>query len=174
MPAWRPILPGAGPPTAFIFSWPCWPTTSTAGCCCSSERNRRRCRAPALQHTTLAIARLRFLFLAAKVWRHAGRVGVSYSDQYAERGLFQRLMDRLRTIAPARRALRPYYSLPYDCEPCIISYALVALNRQQLGKTEQSTKREDESVSNQYQAATTMRTENAAGTSDEDRSLCII
>src|SRR5450759_3803472 len=41
-----------------------------------------------LKHTTLAIARLRFLFLAAKVWRHAGRVGVSYSDQYAERGLF--------------------------------------------------------------------------------------
>ena len=31
-----------------------------------------------LKHTTLAIARLRFLFLAAKVWRHAGRVGVSY------------------------------------------------------------------------------------------------
>jgi len=53
-----------------------------------------------LKHTTLAVARLRFLFLAAKVWRHAGRVGVSYSDQYAERGLFQRLMDRLRTIAP--------------------------------------------------------------------------
>jgi hypothetical protein len=53
-----------------------------------------------LQHTTLAIARLRFLFLAAKIWRHAGRVGISYSDQYAERGLFQRLMNRLRRIAP--------------------------------------------------------------------------
>jgi hypothetical protein len=26
-----------------------------------------------LQHTTLATARLRFLFLAAKIWRHAGR-----------------------------------------------------------------------------------------------------
>jgi len=33
-----------------------------------------------LQHTTLAISRLRFLFLAAKIWRHGGRVGVSYSD----------------------------------------------------------------------------------------------
>src|ERR1039457_4711055 len=29
-----------------------------------------------------ATARLRFLFLAAKIWRHAGRVGVSYSDHY--------------------------------------------------------------------------------------------
>ena len=31
-----------------------------------------------LQHTTPATARLRVLFLAAKIWRHAGRVGVSY------------------------------------------------------------------------------------------------
>jgi len=51
-----------------------------------------------LQHTTLAIARLRFLFLAAKIWRHAGRVGISSSDQYADRGVFQRLMNRLRKI----------------------------------------------------------------------------
>jgi hypothetical protein len=51
-----------------------------------------------LQHTTLATARLRFLFLAAKIWRHAGRVGVSYSDHYAEQGIFRRLMDRLRNI----------------------------------------------------------------------------
>jgi hypothetical protein len=36
------------------------------------------------KHTTLPIARLRFLFLADKIWRHAGRVGVGYSDQYAE------------------------------------------------------------------------------------------
>ncbi len=53
-----------------------------------------------LRHTTLATARLRFLFLAAKIWRHAGRVGVSYSDHYEEKGLFRRLMDRLRTIVP--------------------------------------------------------------------------
>jgi hypothetical protein len=51
-----------------------------------------------LKHTTLATARLRFLFVAAKIWRHAGRVGISYSDQYTERGLLQRLMDRLRKI----------------------------------------------------------------------------
>src|SRR5882724_9469767 len=45
------------------------------------------------QHTTLATARLRFLFLAAKIWRHAGRVGVSNSDHYAEQEIFRRLME---------------------------------------------------------------------------------
>jgi Transposase DDE domain group 1 len=60
-----------------------------------------------LQHTTLAVARLRFLFLAAKIWRHAGRVGISYSDHYAERGLFQRLMDRLRKIASRQEKSQP-------------------------------------------------------------------
>jgi hypothetical protein len=53
-----------------------------------------------LRHTTLATARLRFLFLAAKIWRHAGRTGVSYSDHYQEQGKFERLMDRLRRIVP--------------------------------------------------------------------------
>jgi hypothetical protein len=52
-----------------------------------------------LKHTALATARLRFLFLAAKIWRHAGRVGVNYSDRYAEQGIFRRLMERLRMIA---------------------------------------------------------------------------
>ena len=51
-----------------------------------------------LQHTTLAISRLRFLFIAAKLWSHAGRTGIHYSDQYQEQGLFQRLMTRLRAI----------------------------------------------------------------------------
>jgi hypothetical protein len=51
-----------------------------------------------LQHTTLATARLRFLFVAAKIWKHAGRTGISYSDQYQEQGLFNRLMTRLRNI----------------------------------------------------------------------------
>lgn len=53
-----------------------------------------------LRHTTLATSRLRFLFVAAKIWRHAGRTGVSYSDHYEEKGLFERLMARLRRIAP--------------------------------------------------------------------------
>jgi hypothetical protein len=56
--------------------------------------------ATALQHTTLATARLRFLFVAAKIWRHAGRTGVSYSDHYEEKGVLQRLMDRLCRITP--------------------------------------------------------------------------
>ena len=51
-----------------------------------------------LEHTTLAIARLRFLFIAAKIWSHAGRTRIHYSDQYQEQGIFQRLMDRLRAI----------------------------------------------------------------------------
>ena len=60
----------------------------------------------ALQHTTLATARLRFLFLAAKIWRHAGRVGVSYSDHYQEKSIFSRLLERLRAIA--QNAVRPF------------------------------------------------------------------
>lgn len=55
--------------------------------------------AAALRHTTLATSRLRFLFVAAKIWRHAGRTGVSYSDHYEEKDMFERLMDRLRRIA---------------------------------------------------------------------------
>jgi hypothetical protein len=60
-----------------------------------------------LRHTTLATSRLRFLFVAAKIWRHAGRTGVSYSDQYEEKSVFQRLMDRLRQIAPRGRGYAP-------------------------------------------------------------------
>jgi hypothetical protein len=66
-----------------------------------------KAQAATLKHTTLATARLRFLFLAAKIWRHAGRVGVSYSDHYTEQGLFQRLMDRLRAIALDGQRFRP-------------------------------------------------------------------
>ena len=65
-----------------------------------------------LQHTTLATARLRFLFVAAKIWRHAGRVGISYSDQYQERGLFQRLMDRLRDITAGPAGFLPVLAIP--------------------------------------------------------------
>jgi hypothetical protein len=56
-----------------------------------------------LHHITLATARLRFLFLAAKIVRHAGAVLVRYSDHYAEQGILTRLMNRLRAIAPADR-----------------------------------------------------------------------
>jgi hypothetical protein len=59
------------------------------------------------QHTTLATARLRFLFLAAKIWRHGRRVGVSYSDHYEERSVLQRLIQRLRRITPTRSGFTP-------------------------------------------------------------------
>ena len=63
--------------------------------------------ATALRHTTLATSRLRFLFVAAKIWRHAGRTGVSYSDHYEEKGVFERLMHRLRRIAPCGQGYAP-------------------------------------------------------------------
>jgi hypothetical protein len=63
--------------------------------------------ATALRHTTLATSRLRFLFVAAKIWKHAGRTGVSYSDHYEEKGVFERLMERLRRIAPRAQGYAP-------------------------------------------------------------------
>jgi len=60
-----------------------------------------------MHHTTLATSRLRFLFVAAKIWRHAGRTGVSYSDSYEEKGVFERLMDRLRRITPRGQGYAP-------------------------------------------------------------------
>ena len=54
-----------------------------------------------LRHTTLATARLKFLFVAAKIWHHARRIGVSYSADYAEQPVFTRMMDRLRRVTPA-------------------------------------------------------------------------
>jgi hypothetical protein len=66
----------------------------------------------AIKHTTLATARLRFLFLAARIWRHAGRVGVSYSDHYQEKGAFQQLMDRLRKVVRGPDGFVPVLSTP--------------------------------------------------------------
>ena len=60
-----------------------------------------------LKHTTLATARLRFLFIAARIWRHSGRTGVSFSDHYEEKGLFRRLMERLRAIKPRGDSFAP-------------------------------------------------------------------
>ncbi|MEJ2112008.1 MAG: IS1380 family transposase [Acidobacteriota bacterium] len=51
-----------------------------------------------LKHTTLATARLRFLFIAAKIWHHSGRTGVSFSEHYEEQSVFMRLMERLKAI----------------------------------------------------------------------------
>ena len=60
-----------------------------------------------MQHTTLATARLRFLFLAAKIWKHGRRVGVRYGDHYEDKAVFGRLMDRLRGIAAAAGSFTP-------------------------------------------------------------------
>ena len=68
-----------------------------------------------LKHTTLATSRLRFLFLAAKVWRHAGRVGVSYRDHYAEQGIFQRAMERLRAIMVGPKGYVPVLGAALRC-----------------------------------------------------------
>jgi len=68
-----------------------------------------------MPHATLATARLRFLFLAAKIWRHAGRVGVSYSDHYEEKGLFERLMNRLRAIAAGASGFAPVIATALRC-----------------------------------------------------------
>ena len=58
------------------------------------------------KHTTLATSRLRFLFVAAKIWRHAGRTGVSYSDHYDEKGMF-RTADGSAARHRERRATLP-------------------------------------------------------------------
>ena len=39
-----------------------------------------------MKDTTLATTRLRLLFLAARVWCHAGRVGVSYAITIEKKG----------------------------------------------------------------------------------------
>jgi hypothetical protein len=64
------------------------------------QRDDAATEATTLQHTTLATARLTFLFVAAKIWRHAGRTGVSYSAAFSEQPIVQRLMDRLRRVTP--------------------------------------------------------------------------
>jgi hypothetical protein len=68
-----------------------------------------------MRHTTLATARLRFLFLAAKIWRHAGRVGVSYGDHYEDKGIFDRLMRRLRAIAASADGFAPVIATALRC-----------------------------------------------------------
>jgi hypothetical protein len=68
-----------------------------------------------LGHTTLATARLKFLFLAARIWSHAGRVGVSYSANYAEQPLFERLMTRLRSVAANANGFVPVIDIALRC-----------------------------------------------------------
>lgn len=71
--------------------------------------------AETVRHTTPATSRLRFLYLAAKISRHAGQVRVHYSDPYEEKGLFQRLMMRLRAVAGGGHGLAPVVADPLRC-----------------------------------------------------------
>src|ERR1700730_13962484 len=68
-----------------------------------------------MKHVQLSTTRLRFLFLAAKIWCHSGRVGLSYSDQYQEKGIFQRLMDRLRSITDGTNGFSPVVPRALRC-----------------------------------------------------------
>jgi len=55
------------------------------------QRNDTTTDATTRRHTRLATARLKCLFVAAKIWRHAGRVGVNDSVDYAEQVVLQQL-----------------------------------------------------------------------------------
>ena len=68
-----------------------------------------------LGHTTLATARLKFLFLAARIWTHAGRVGVSYSSHYADQPLFEQLMTRLRSVTANGNGFAPVIAVALRC-----------------------------------------------------------
>jgi len=68
-----------------------------------------------LGHTTLATARLKLLFLAARIWKHAGRTGVSYSDHYPDQSLFNRLMTRLRSVTAQASQFAPVLPNPLRC-----------------------------------------------------------
>lgn len=71
-----------------------------------------------LSQTTLATSRLGYLFLAAKIWRHGGQVGVRYSDYYQEQGIFQQLMQRLRVPSSPR-----WGSAPCAADQCLTAGA---------------------------------------------------
>ena len=65
-----------------------------------------------MRHTTLATAQLRFLFLAARIWRRPARVGVSHSDHYQGKGTFQQFMDRLRKVVRGPAGFAPVRPTP--------------------------------------------------------------
>ena len=70
----------------------------------------------ALRHTTLATTRLKLFFLAARIWRHASRVGISYSDHhYSDQSIFHRLMRRLQAIGQSGQQFMPVISIALRC-----------------------------------------------------------
>ena len=67
-----------------------------------------------LKHTTMATARFRFLFIAAKLRNHAGRTSVGYSNHYPEQELMNRLMSRLRSIASLKAGILPVVAVALE------------------------------------------------------------
>ncbi len=60
-----------------------------------------------LGHTTLATARLKFLFLAARIWSHAGRVGsLSGQRSYIAARILSQHGFRVRNLTGAYRTWR--------------------------------------------------------------------
>jgi Transposase DDE domain group 1 len=81
-------------------------------CCLRLFHREENTTAEDIKHTSLATARLRFPFVAARIWRHAGRVGVSYSDHYQEKDVFQQPMERLRRVVRGSDGFAPILSTP--------------------------------------------------------------
>ena len=65
-----------------------------------------------LTHRTMATTRLRMLYLAARIWRHGGRTGISYGSHYQERGLCDTLMERLRSVERKSNGYGPVVPTP--------------------------------------------------------------
>jgi len=79
------------------------------------------------------------LFIAAKIWRHAGcRTGVSYSDHYEEQTTFQRLMSRLRTIVLRSSGFKPVIVAPPMLNPSSAVHRFMHSSQvqRQTGRTE--------------------------------------
>jgi hypothetical protein len=96
----------------YVFNYSAAPTRASYGFPADKDLLSEEKVLPDATITTLATARLRFLFLAARIWRHAGRVGVSYSDHYQEKGAFQQLMERLRKVARGPDGFAPVLAAP--------------------------------------------------------------
>jgi hypothetical protein len=69
-------------------------------------------KVPELTHRTIGTARLRLLYLAAKITRHGGRTEIHYGSQYQERERFDVLMARLRSIERRMDGFVPVVATP--------------------------------------------------------------
>lgn len=65
-----------------------------------------------LKHQTVGTARLRMLYLAARITRHGGRTEIHFGSQYQERDRFDKLMARLRSIERGLNGFAPVIETP--------------------------------------------------------------